>query len=158
MRRKKLEWPSEYVREYDLADRMRELGADDPDQWAHSELTEDIPQEATWLLARAVRAEVDSWDSQSIRKLPVAQALIADGADPASLAELARAVAFRTAFAVVHLIDEERDSDAPSDAPGWALVETRDLDGERWFSGRKIAGVHESLGVLHEGPSGPTWD
>lgn len=133
-------------REYDLAERMRELGAEDPEEWAASELDEDIAQEARWLVIRRVR-EAITWTNENVRNVPEVAALLDAGADAGLVLVAMREVARETAFAVFDVIDEGADADAPDDAPGWVLMETRlGEDGGVSFSGRDLGGLHESLG------------
>lgn len=133
-------------RDYDLTQRMRELGADDPEGWASSEIEEDIAQEARWLVIRQVREAV-TWTTENVRSLPEAAQLLDAGADPAIVLAAIRAVTRETAFSVLDVIDEGGDPDAPDDAPSWALMELRNgSDGDAAFSGRDVGGLHESLG------------
>src|SRR6187397_1975403 len=157
MRSKKREGPTEYARDYDLTQRMQELGAKDPAGWARSELNEDIPQEARWLLVRAARVAVDVWEPEVVQRSVLAKELIGAGADPSALATFARQVALDTVFEFVYAIDPGIDPAAPADAPGWALVETRDIDGVTWLTGRQVDALHESLGVLSETAEGLEW-
>lgn len=135
-----------FERDYELPQRMRELGAEDPDGWAASELSEDIAQEARWLVIRQVRDAV-TWTDKSIRNLPGVPQLLDAGADPAVLLAAVREVARESAFAVLDVIDEGYDPDAPDDAPGWALMELRTREDEEVaFTGREVGGLHEDLG------------
>jgi hypothetical protein len=54
----------------------------------------------------------------------------------------ARGVIFNAVSAVIVIIDEGYDPDAPDSAPGWTLVETGS-DGNA--TGRQVVGLHESL-------------
>lgn len=133
-------------RDYDLTQRMRELGADDPQAWASSEIDEDIAQEARWLVIRQVREAV-TWSSENLRSLPEVARLLDAGADPAAVLAAVREVAREAAFSVLEVIDEGGAPDAPDDAPSWALMELRiGSDGEAAFSGRDVGALHESLG------------
>ncbi|GAA1929666.1 hypothetical protein GCM10009775_22150 [Microbacterium aoyamense] len=133
-------------RAYDLAERMRQLGAEDPEEWAESELTEDIAQEARWLVIRRVREAV-TWTNDNVRNLPEVAQLLDAGTDARLVLGAMREVAREAAFAVLDVIDEGADPDAPEDAPGWVVMETRfGDDGEVTFSGRDVGGLHESLG------------
>jgi hypothetical protein len=142
------------ARSYDLVERMRELGADDPEGWARSELEEDLPQEARWLVARRVWLDcINSWTADTVALIPAVQRAVDAGAAPSDVAQAMRVAAYEAAFGVLSLIDEGYDPGAPEDAPGWALVEVR-FDGreESELSGRILDGLHED--VLGADPSG----
>ena len=146
----------------ELVSILRALNADDPESWAQSEISEDIPQLARFLALRRIWPEyINSWIrdpgrwvTQSVNgagKNP--QGDFADagaalgrmmerGVSPADIASVARMVAYETAFAVLNHIDEGYDPGAPEDGPGWLLVETG-ADGRT--TGRHIRGLHKSL-------------
>lgn len=137
-------------RSYDLTDRMRELGAPDPESWAGSELTEDIAQEARWLLVRAIwKGAIDAIrpGSSMFRSTPSIQRLLDDGADPDELAMALRSAAHYAVFSTVVEIDSASAMDAPPDSPGWRLMETRFNDelGDYGLTGRDLGGLHESI-------------
>jgi len=141
------------TRKYDLVARMRELGVDDPEGWAESELREDIAQEARWLVLRRIWREIDSWTVDTIAGVPAAQRAVAAGADPADVAQAMRSAAYDAAFSVLVRVDEGYDPEAPPDAPGWLLTEIRfDDSDEGTPSGRDVGGLHES--ILSADPSG----
>lgn len=130
------------------------LGADDPVEWAHSEITEDIPQLARFLALRLLwRVAIDPWtDDDQLNALPAAQRLLAAGADRTDLVRLARAAAYTAVHTTLYRMDEGYDpevEDADS-MPGWTLMETTD-DGER-LTGRTVGGLYES--ILTMDPSG----
>ncbi len=135
----------------DLARRMADLGAPDPDSWAESEITENIAQQARYIFLRSIWPEIiDPYSDESVvRQIPAAARLLDAGASMAHLSTALRAVAYETAFGVVERVDEGRDPEAPDDAPGWLLMET---DAEPKLTGRDIGGLHESL--LSLDPSG----
>ncbi|MFG2825543.1 hypothetical protein ACGFX4_39715 [Kitasatospora sp. NPDC048365] len=135
-----------------LHDRFADLGADEPQAWALSELTEGIPQLARYLVLRRIWAEaVNQWERPAaIDAIPATHRLLAAGADRADIARVARAAAFETVAAVIGILDEGYDSDLDDDTlPGWRLHET-DADGES--TGRPVAALHESL--LETDPAG----
>lgn len=122
---------------------MRELGAEDPSAWADSELTEDIAQEARWLVIRQVRAGIDRLidDPRSIAEVA---GLLDSGADEALVQAAVKAISREVAFSTSAVIDEGYDPDAPEDAPGWRLMETRaDESGDQNLTGRDVGGIHE---------------
>jgi hypothetical protein len=136
----------------DLVRRMRDLGAPEPESWARSELAQDFAQQARFLFLRPIWPEaIDCWGTvDNIRKCPAGARLLDAGASPVDLATMLRAVAYQTAFFMLDRTDAGGDLDAPEDAPGWVLMETRDAGGEP--TGRHLAGLHES--ILWLDPSG----
>jgi hypothetical protein len=134
-------------RSYNLVERMRELGAPDPESWARSEIAGDIPQEARWLILRAIWPVIDMFSVEGIKTVPAAQRLLADGADPELLAKAMRYAAGSAVFSTLYEIDSLTSVDAPRNAPGWLLVETRfDPEADDFVStGRHVGGLHESL-------------
>jgi hypothetical protein len=125
---------------------MRELGAEDPEGWASSELAEDIAQEARWLVIRQVREAV-TWTDDRLTAVPQVAALVDAGADRQLVLAAVREVAREAAFAAVEIVDAGEDPNAPEDSPRWTLLEIRsDPDGEDFFTGRDVGGLHEDLG------------
>jgi hypothetical protein len=127
-----------------LTRRMAALGATRPESWARSEISENFPQQARYLVLRRIWDEaLASWrDPRNLRKYPHLARLIDEGADPGLLAAAIRGVVMETAFAVVMVMDEGYDPDAPDDAPNWFVAET---DSEGNPTGRVVNGLHESL-------------
>jgi hypothetical protein len=74
--------------------------------------------------------------AQAVRRL------LAAGADPEDLKEVARAIFLHTAFDVVATVDDGHDPDAGEGMPGWLLVE---VGGDLVLTGRVIPGLHEDL-------------
>lgn len=128
------------------------LGADDPQGWALSETSEDIPQLARFLALRHIWPElINNWAApDALEDIPAAARLLAHGADPTDLARVAQVAAYETAFDLLHsLTAHGRDHEAPEDTPGWRLMETTP-SGE--LTGRAVQSLHESL--LTMDPSG----
>lgn len=128
---------------YDLAARMAELGAPNPDAWARSELSGGIPQEARWLLVRLL------W-RRCISEITVdgnqhAKALAESGVDSGKLQDALRLAAFEAVFGALDVLDNGQDLTAPATAPGWQLVETRYFDEEATQTGRVVAGLGEDI-------------
>ena len=134
-----------------LTERMRSLGARDPERWADSEVRENIAQQARYLFLRSVWPKlIDAYgDVEVLSRYPAFKRLLDAGADPDDLARAARAVAYETAFALLHHLDYGADESAPPDAPGWRLKET---DADRELTGRDVGMLHEDLQTLD--PSG----
>lgn len=68
--------------------------------------------------------------------------ILAAGADPEDLKEVARAIFLHTAFDAVHTVDEGHDPEAGEGMPGWLLTE---VGGDLMLTGRVIPGLHEDL-------------
>jgi hypothetical protein len=63
-------------------------------------------------------------DPGTLRRSETLVQLLDRGADQELLAEALRGVIFNAVSAVIVIIDEGYDPDAPDSAPGWTLVET----------------------------------
>ena len=128
-----------------LQSSMREAGCVAPADWVASELSEDIPQFARFLLLKGVHEIADDVDSAVAGGLwsnPDAErtwALLQAAVPPDALHSFLRAYAKAVGESIVMLLDYGMGNDAPDDAPGWLLMETR--DGET--TGRSIEGLHE---------------
>jgi hypothetical protein len=127
-----------------LAARFEELGAPDSEVWVRSEISENIPQLARFMILRSLwREAISPWmDVGALNDLAAARRLIDAGADPHDVLLVARAGAYDAVAAAVGVLDEGGDPDAGENAPGWHLVET---DAECNPTGRDIGGLHESL-------------
>ncbi|HYR09163.1 MAG TPA: hypothetical protein VEQ60_15375 [Longimicrobium sp.] len=68
--------------------------------------------------------------------------ILAAGADPEDLKEVARAIFLHTAFDVVATVDDGHDPEAGEGMPGWLLTE---VGGDLMLTGRVIPGLHEDL-------------
>jgi hypothetical protein len=154
--------PETLAKAQKLIERMKELGAEEPEDWVESEITEDIAQMARFLILRRLRSDIDAWhDNPSAwveREIAEAEKkpessfsetgralkrMIDAGVSLDDVGRVAKSVAFEATFNVLNLIDEAGDPDAEGDdLPGWALIET-DPAGEA--TGRFIVGLHEDL-------------
>ncbi|WP_220090927.1 hypothetical protein [Micromonospora noduli] len=134
-----------------LAKRFEELGAQDPEGWARSEISENIPQLARFMVLRALwREAISPWmDASALSDVAAAQRLIEAGADRHDVLMVARAGAYEAVVAAVCILDEGGDPNARESDPGWQLIET---DAECNQTGREIGGLHESMGETD--PSG----
>lgn len=152
-----------------LVDKLRAVGADQPEAWALSEVAENIPQLARLLVLRHLwRREIDVWreDISWIQDMvarakrdptgyfadagDALQRLIGLGATPDDLGRIARYVAYSTVFGTLNTIDSGEDPEVGDEYPGWALVETTQPD--ETITGRFVGGLHEDL--LTMDPSG----
>lgn len=70
------------------------------------------------------------------------QRILAAGADPEDLKEVARAIFLHTAFDAVQTVDEGHDPQAGEGMPGWLLTE---VGGDLVLTGRVIPDLHEDL-------------
>jgi hypothetical protein len=68
--------------------------------------------------------------------------VLEQGANPADLSRTMRLAAYEAVFAVLSILDEGYDPDAPEDAPGWRLMETAESDR---LTGRDVGGLHEDI-------------
>ena len=151
-----------------LVAQMERLGAPDAEEWVYSEITEDIPQTARYLVLRRIWESIDAWveNSEMIMSRLVAEAetdsqghfadagiaikrMLDAGISPEDIGRVARMASYDAAFAVVEIIDECGDPEADDTLPGWSLMEIKS-DGEP--TGRHIDGLHEDL--LSLDPSG----
>jgi len=132
-----------------------------PEEWVRSEVSEGIPQLATYLLLHDVWAhiddavnEADMWigdvlhptalpnlplftdAAKSIRRMQESGVVLAE------IAAVARLAAYNTEWGLVQSLDRERAFESSDEAPGWRLMETN-AEGE--ITGRDLRGLHESL-------------
>jgi hypothetical protein len=149
-----------------LVSRFRGLGADDPEGWARSEVSENIAQLARYCFSALLwREEIDRWSdpawidtfvTQTERdpEAPFADAGIALrrlrdlGASPIEIGRIGRAIAYEVVFGVLSHLDDGGDVELGDEFPGWRLME---LDGEE-LTGRDVGGLHEE--ILSMDPSG----
>ncbi|XVQ07101.1 hypothetical protein ACQP1W_31245 [Spirillospora sp. CA-255316] len=135
-----------------LRERFARLGADGPEQWARSEISEHLPQMARFLLLRQLWNEaINGWENPgAVENVPAAARLLAAGADRNDVILAMRAAAFEAVFATLSAIDEGGSTAPGQDPlPGWCLHETGSTDQP---TGRRLHGLHESLGET--APSG----
>ena len=167
----------DYRRAEALADRFAAAGAEEPEEWALSEVEDDIPQLARFLLLRRLWRSAESWktppadwfadrapepdegdegepvvdtapvdeedgDPPFLAAQQAVQRILAAGADPEDLKEVARAVFLYTAFDAMHTIDDGHDPRAGDGMPGWLLAE---VSGDLVTTGRVLDNLHEDL-------------
>lgn len=102
------------------------------------------------LLRSLWRGPIGGWaDPDAIDQLPVAQRLLAAGANKEDLARLARAVAYEAVFATLDELDTGNDVNVSGIDVGWLVMESAE-DGAP--TGRALLGLHEDL--LAMDPSG----
>jgi hypothetical protein len=151
-----------------MIDRLARLGAADAAAWVQSELQEDIPQAARFLILRRLWRDIDDWRDNAAAYVPgmIAHAekapnapfadgeralkrMVELGVPVAEIGAFARMVAYEAMFAVVEVIDEGYDPDADEGVPGWGLIE---VGAEGELTNRQIGGLHE--GLLSLDPTG----
>jgi hypothetical protein len=139
----------------ELVEALRVSGCPDPESWAQSELEENIPQFARYLLCKTIwEHAVEPWRTEdALDEFPEARALLDAGADPELLRLLGGKIAYETMTAIVNAIDQDTyvgPAPVPGDAPGWTIVE---VDGRSLKpTGRRAGFIHES--ILSVDPSG----
>jgi hypothetical protein len=140
---------------------FRALRANEPEQWAASEDSEDIPQLARLMLLRQIWRDVDRWGTnpdgwiEGYLNDPATATTMAEvmdaGVPSQALGLLARQIALETAFSIAYRLDDPTCDYAPDDItdelPGWVLMETSP-DGE--LTSRNLDSLHEDLGGLVE--------
>ncbi|MCO5967471.1 hypothetical protein [Actinoallomurus soli] len=143
--------PGERTRALELSERFAGLGAEDAEDWARSELAEDLPQLARFLLLRQVWEQaINGFDRPgAIDAVPAAARLLDSGADRADLITLARRAALDAAFAVLYALDVPNLDVDDDSLPGWSVHET---SGDGGRPGRHMDGLHEDLLIMD--PSG----
>jgi len=115
------------------------LGAGDPEAWAHSQISENIPQLGRFVFLRAVWREIDQW--RDVHTVPGLAGVATDEAI-ALAARVATRTAFEVALNIIQLIDDGGDTTASGPLPGWQLIE-RDSEGAA--TGRVLDGLYESF-------------
>ncbi|WP_234440371.1 hypothetical protein [Streptomyces rimosus] len=138
-----LDVPSRAVAQ-SLGARFGALGVTDSADLIKSEVLEDLPQLARYVLLRSLwRDAIDGWSAPgSLEQLPAAQRLLAAGADREDLGRVARAVAYEAVFVTLDALDAGCDMDTPGVDVGWVVMESGE-DGSP--TGRALSGLHEDL-------------
>jgi len=124
-----------------LVTTMRNAGAREPEEWARSEVEEDIAQAARFSFLRAVWRDLDQWRNEATTEAYLAE-LDVDAAVRERLGGVLAKVALQAALDVVMVLDNEEDVGSVDELPGWRLME---LDTEGNLSGRDVGGLHESF-------------
>ncbi|WP_329336715.1 hypothetical protein OG866_20640 [Streptomyces sp. NBC_00663] len=134
-----------------LRSQFEALDADDAEGWAKSEISEDLPHLARFVLLRSLwRNPIDGWaDPGALDQLPAAQRLLAAGADKEDLVRLVRAVAYEAVFSTLDELDSGGDVNVSGIDAGWVVMESGE-DGAP--TGRVLSGLHEDLLTMN--PSG----
>ncbi|GAA2738666.1 hypothetical protein [Actinocorallia aurantiaca] len=127
-----------------LRDHFAGLGADAPEDWAQSEISEGIPQLARFLILRRLWDEgINGWEQPgAIENLPAARRLLEGGADRTDLINTMRASAFEAIFIAIGILEGHSQDPDNAMLPGWCLQET---DPKGHPTGRRIGGLYEDL-------------
>lgn len=153
------------MKEKELTDIFRKLGAPEPESWARSQISEGIPQLARFLFLRQAWRQVvgeddTRWIDAHIERArthpdePYAGAghalarLRARGATDDELTDLTRGMQAELLFALCDLLDDPGDVEPEAAAVNWALAEVDEAGELLGFMG----GLHES--VLGTDPTG----
>lgn len=177
--------PDDRRRAEALAETFRELGAGEPEEWAASEVEDDIPQLARFLFLRRLWSGAGQWklppeewfaeveqdepaellfeqdddeptlvsasadevgdedgDPPFLAAQQAVRRILAAGADPEDLKQVARAIFLFTAFDAAQTVDEGHDPRAGEGMPGWLLTE---VGSDLVLTGRVIPDLHEDL-------------
>jgi hypothetical protein len=110
----------------------------DPDELPVDEEDDDEP---TLVSAEDAGSDEDG-DPPFLAAQQAVQRILAAGADPEDLKEVARAIFLHTAFDAVATVDDGHDPEAGEGMPGWLLTE---VGGDLVLTGRVIPGLHEDL-------------
>ncbi len=129
------------------------LGMTDPLDLVKSEVMEDLPQLARFVLLRSLwQGAINRWtEPDSLDQLPAAQRLLTAGADREDLVRLVRAIAYEAVFTTLEELDTGSDVNVSGVEAGWVVMESGE-DGSP--TGRALSGLHEDL--LPMDPAGAT--
>jgi len=149
----------------ELTSIFRQLGAVDPESWAHSEISEEIPQLARFVFLKGawerIAPDDDTiWIDNMLRNVPPdstapyagaahsIRRMLKSGVSKSVIAELVRSTQAEFLFGLCCMMDDPGSVDGNDGHVDWAFVEL-DSDGNY---GRTINGLHES--VLETDPTG----
>lgn len=139
-----------------LTEVFRAAGAMNPEQWAHSQLSEGIPQLAVFSFAKAlwngvVSENDDSWIDREIEWSakhssdpcaqigPALREMLDKGVSRAAIIDLARVLQYEAIFHACSILDGSRMEDVPTS--DWTLHQV----GEKGEPLSVIQGLHEVL-------------
>jgi len=129
----------------ELSAAMKAAGCSDPRDWVNSELGENLPQFARFLMLRDVHALADDVDgtlSEALFDRPDLEQTLAtlrSAVDPQALHALLHAYGKALGNSVVMAVDEG-PAMREDGMPGWLLMET---DANDEPTGRLVQGLHE---------------
>jgi hypothetical protein len=108
----------------------------DPEPADDDEEDDDAPS------AEAVPVEEEDAEPAFFAVQQAVRRILAAGADPEDLKEVARAVFLHAVFAAVQTVDEGYDPEVGEGMPGWLLTE---VGGDLVLTGRMLDKLHEDL-------------
>jgi hypothetical protein len=149
----------------ELTNIFKELGAPGPEGWAHSEITEGLPQLARFLFLKGcwdmiVEDGDTRWIDGRIANTPPSsndpyagsahalRRLLACGASKDDINEVVRCAQAELLFDICYQMDDSTSVDGNDDYANWALMLLDEDDNPI----KQIGGLHES--VLHTDPTG----
>ncbi|MHA6758531.1 hypothetical protein [Streptacidiphilus sp. PAMC 29251] len=143
--------PTEQAAAEALRTQFDVLGATDALEWTRSDIEENHPQLARYVLLRSLwRDSIDSWGGrEALEQVAAARRLLDAGADRDDLVRLARTVAYEAVFATVDQLDCGADGEASGTEAGWVVMESGENGAP---TGRLLSGLHEDLLMMD--PSG----
>lgn len=103
---------------------------------------EDDEDEPTLVQTSGDEVMDEDGDPPFLAAQQAVQRILAAGADPEDLKEVARAIFLHTAFDAVQTVDEGHDPQVGEGMPGWLLTE---VGGDLVLTGRVIPDLHEDL-------------
>jgi hypothetical protein len=137
-----------------LRDDFARRGADDPEGWARSEVSEEIAQMTRYLFLAAVWRRMENAVGDALES-GFARSLVEAGADAGTLESVVKLAVYDLAFQLCYLVDEAdgttwledgaRRSDVEPTDRRWEL---REIEPDGSLSGRDVGGLHESLSEL----------
>lgn len=128
-----------------LTTAMLAAGCTAPKDWVHSEVSEDIPQFARFLLLRDVYRAIDAVDERLAEarfdrpELQQTLQQLRDAVGNDALHELLHAYGHAVGNSFVMVLDQGPAAQR-EDTPGWMLME---VDAEGGPTGRRVDGLHE---------------
>ena len=149
-----------------LTELFRKLGANEPEEWASSQVEEGINQLGRFLFLRQawrkviaeddqdwIRAQIDNSaaypDGPCSGIGPALQRLLKKGIDPQDLMDLVRVMQYELLFGLCYLLSDPGDLEPEVQNVAWALVQ---IDSDTGKIVDEIAALHES--VLETDPTG----
>lgn len=150
------------MNEKELTDLFAKLGADNPERWAHSQITEGIPQLARFLFLRqawklVVAANDTCWIERELQAdatepggaiVSALRRLLANEASATDLTTVVRVMQWQLLFELCYLLDDPGDLEPEVEDMAWSLFQIDDAGRPL----KPINGLHES--VLETEPSG----
>jgi hypothetical protein len=146
------------MKERELSELFRKLGARDPDGWARSQVEEDLPQLARFLFLRqawklVVKPGDSSWISEARQTNakgpggdvgPALERLLAAGASQADLTTVVRVMQWKLLAGMCRLLDDPGTLEADVKDVAWRLFQVDENDSPTVPMGGLIESVLET--------------